>query len=81
MAGLNPAFGAATGIAAMLCGVTNCPLATFFICVELFGAEGMVFYAVAAAVSFVLSGYTSLYHSQHLIFSKLKEEIIDIDAE
>ena len=80
LAGLNPAFGAATGIAAMLCGVTNCPLATFFICVELFGAEGMVFYAVAAAVSFVLSDYTSLYHSQHLIFSKLKEEIIDIDA-
>ncbi len=80
LVGLNPAFGAATGIAAMFCGVTNCPLATFFICVELFGAEGMIFYAVAAAASFVLSGYTSLYHSQHLIFSKLKEEIIDIEA-
>lgn len=80
LVGLNPAFGAATGMAAMFCGVTNCPLATFFICIELFGAEGMIFYAVAAAVSFVLSGYTSLYHSQHLIFSKLKEEIIDIDA-
>ncbi len=80
LVGLNPAFGAATGIAAMFCGVTNCPLATFFICIELFGAEGMIFYAVAAAVSFVLSGYTSLYHSQHLIFSKLKEEIIDIEA-
>ncbi len=81
LVGLNPAFGAATGIAALFCGVTNCPIATFFICIELFGAEGMIFYAVAAAISFVLSGYTSLYHSQHLIFSKLKEEIIDIDAE
>lgn len=78
--GLTPAFGAATGMAAVFCGVTNCPLATFFLCAEMFGAEGMLFYAAAAAVSFVLSGYTSLYHSQHLIFSKLKEEIIDIEA-
>ena len=78
LVGLNPAFGAATGIAAMFCGVTNCPLATFFICIELFGAEGMIFYAAAAAISFVLSGYTSLYHSQHMMLSKIKEEIIDI---
>ncbi len=78
--GLSPAMGAAAGIAAFFCGVTNCPIATFFICMELFGAEGSVFFAVSAAISFVLSGYSSLYHSQHLIYSKLKEEIIDKDA-
>lgn len=78
--GLTPAMGAALGMSAFFCGVTNCPIATFFICTEMFGAQGMIFYAVAAAVSFVLSGYSSLYHSQHLVYSKLKEEIIDIDA-
>lgn len=79
--GLTPAMGAAVGMSAFFCGVTNCPIATFFICTEMFGSDGMIFYAVSAAVSFVLSGYSSLYHSQHLVYSKLKEEIIDIEAE
>lgn len=80
LVGLTPAMGAAVGMSAFFCGVTNCPIATFFICTEMFDGQGMVFCAVAAAISFVLSGYSSLYHSQHLIYSKLKEEIIDIDA-
>lgn len=81
LVGLTPAMGAAVGMSAFFCGVTNCPLATFFICTEMLGSDGMVFCAVAAAISFILSGYSSLYHRQHLVYSKLKEEIIDIDAE
>lgn len=81
LVGLTPAMGAAVGMSAFFCGVTNCPLATFFICTEMFGSDGMIFYAVSAAVSFILSGYSSLYHSQHLVYSKLREEIIDMDAE
>lgn len=78
--GLSPAFGAAVGMAALFCGVTNCPLATTLLCIEMFGAEGMIFFALSAVISFLLSGYTSLYTGQKIIFSKLREEIIDRSA-
>lgn len=76
--GLNPAFGAAVGIAALFCGVTNCPIATVLLAIELFGGEGAVFYMLAALISFLLSGYFSLYSGQQLVFSKLREEEINV---
>lgn len=72
--GLNPGFGAAVGISALLCGVTNCPLATILLSIELFGSQGMIFYALSAAVSFLLSGYASLYTGQSFAFSKLTDD-------
>lgn len=72
--GMDPAFGAAVGIAALFSGVTNCPLATILLCVELFGGEGAVFYLMTAVISFLLSGYFSLYSGQEMIFSKLGED-------
>ena len=72
--GLDPAFGAAIGIAALFCGVTNCPIATILLCIELFGGEGALFYMSAAIVSFLLSGYFSLYSGQEMVFSKLGDE-------
>ncbi|MBQ7025343.1 MAG: chloride channel protein, partial [Peptococcaceae bacterium] len=72
--GLNPGFGAAVGIAALFCGVTNCPLATIILSIEMFGAEGAVFFALAAITSFLLSGKASLYSGQKFLFSKLREE-------
>ncbi len=75
--GLDPAFGAAVGIAALFCGVTNCPLATVLLSIELFGGEGALFYMLAACISFLLSGCFSLYTGQHIVFSKLREEEID----
>lgn len=77
--GLNPGFGAAVGISALLCGVTNCPLATMLLSVEMFGAQGMVFYALSAAVSFLLSGYASLYTGQRFAFSKLTDDRVQTD--
>jgi H+/Cl- antiporter ClcA len=71
--GLNPALGAAAGMAALFCGVTNCPLATLFLSVELFGGNSIVYIALAVAVSFLLSGNSSLYSGQKLLSSKLKE--------
>ncbi len=79
--GLDVALGAAIGIAALFCGVTNCPLGTVILCIELFGAEGMVYYALAGIISFMLSGKASLYSKQHFLYSKLKEEIIDINSD
>ncbi|MBR3971976.1 MAG: chloride channel protein [Ruminococcus sp.] len=78
--GMNPGFGAAVGIAALFCGVTNCPLGTMVLCIELFGSEGMIFFALSGIISFMLSGRASLYSKQHFVFSKLKDEIIDTDA-
>ena len=72
--GMDPGFGAAVGMAALFCGVTNCPLATILLCVELFGGEGALFYMIAAVISFLLSGYFSLYSGQEMVFSKLGEE-------
>lgn len=69
--GLDPALGAAVGIAAMFCGVTNCPIATIIISMELFGAQGGIFFAVATVIGFLLSGNTSLYSKQNFIFSKI----------
>lgn len=70
--GITPSFGAAIGLTAMFCGVTNCPITTIILAVELFGADGLPYYAIAAAVSYLLSGYDGLYGSQQILFSKLR---------
>ncbi len=79
--GISPGLGAAVGMAAMFCGVTNCPLATCFLCVEMFGGEGILFYALATFISFLLSGYIGLYTGQRMLFSKLNEELLGDTSE
>ena len=73
--GLPVALCAAVGMVALFASVTNCPIATVFLAVELFGAEGLLYYALAIFIAFVLSGYFSLYTGQKIVFSKIKEEI------
>ncbi len=70
--GLDPSFGAAVGLLAVFCGVTNCPFATIILSIELFGAGGLAYYALAIAVSYMLSGYWGLYSAQRFGQSKLK---------
>lgn len=72
--GLPVAFCAALGMVALFGSVTNCPIATVFLALELFGGEGIILYVLAIFVSFVLSGYFSLYTGQKIVFSKVKEE-------
>jgi len=71
--GLNPALGAAIGLVAVFCGVTNTPAASIILSVEMFGAEYMPVIALGAAVSFMLSGRCSLYHAQRFFSAKLGE--------
>jgi H+/Cl- antiporter ClcA len=59
--GLSPALGAAVGMAALIGGVTACPLATVVLCVELFDGKALLFLALAAAIGCFLSGRESLY--------------------
>ena len=75
--GLDPGFGASVGMVAMFCGMLNCPVASVILSVELFGAQGMIFYGAAAAVSYMLSGYYGLYHSQKIMYSKFRAEYIN----
>ena len=75
--GLDPAFGACVGMVALFCGVVNCPIASLILSVELFGAEGMVFFGLACGVSYMLSGYYSLYSSQKIVYSKLSPVYVD----
>lgn len=78
--GLNPGFSAAIGMVATFCGVVNCPVASIMLSIEVFGGQGVGFFALACAISYMLSGYFSLYSSQKIVFSKLKNKVININA-
>ena len=69
---LEPSFAAAIGLIALFCAVVNCPVASVILSVELFGAEGFIYFAIASAVSYFFSGNYSLYSSQKMVFSKLR---------
>ena len=73
--GLSPGFAAGVGMVAVFCGVVNCPIATLFLAAEMFSTSNLGLFAVAIAVSFVLSGYFGLYSSQVIIFSKIKRRV------
>ena len=70
--GLDPGFAAAIGLVATFCGNTNCPIASVFLGIELFGGQAVPLFAIACAVSYMLSGYSSLYHNQLIPEKELK---------
>lgn len=78
--GLNPGFGAAVGVAALFCGVTNSLITSIVLSIELFGSQGIVLFALACGVSYMLSGYYSLYGTQKIVYSKLRAEYVNRDA-
>ncbi len=75
--GLPASFSAGLGLAGVFCGVTNCPLATMILSVELFGADGIGYFALVCAVSYMLSGYYGLYAEQKIMYSKTQPEFIN----
>ncbi|MEG1243116.1 MAG: chloride channel protein [Oscillospiraceae bacterium] len=79
--GLSPGFGAAIGLVSVFCGVTNCPMTSILLAMELFGGVSMPLFAIACGVSYMLSGYYSLYSEQKIVYSKLKAEYVDKKAE
>lgn len=78
--GLDPSFGAALGLICLFCGVSNCPIASILLSVEIFGSSGLIFFAAGSAVSYMLSGYYGLYSSQKILYSKLKAEYINVNT-
>ncbi len=78
--GFDPALCAAIGMGALFCGVTNCPISSLFICFELFGFKGMPYYLLAIALSYTFSGYSSLYSSQKIVYSKFHNKYVNRDT-
>ena len=64
--GLDPGFAAAVGLVCVFCAATNSVLASIILAMELFGAAGLPYYALACALSFILSGNSSLYSAQRV---------------
>lgn len=75
--GFAPSLCAACGMAALFAGVTNCPITSLVIALELFGYEGMEYFSIIIAVAFALSGYYGLYASQKFVYSKTRTEFIN----
>jgi H+/Cl- antiporter ClcA len=78
--GMSGGFGAAVGMIALFCGVVNCPITSILLSIEIFGSQGMLFFAIAAGISYMLSGYYSLYRSQKIMYSKVAAEYINRDT-
>ena len=79
--GIPAGFAAAIGLTAVFCGAVNCPIASIILAVELFQSDyAIVYFALACGISYMLSGYYSLYESQKIMYSKTRAEYINIQA-
>lgn len=77
LTGFSPTLCTAVGMTAVFCGVTNCPITSLLISFELFGYDGMPYFLLAIAFSYMLSGYFGLYRSQKIVYSKYKTNYIN----
>jgi len=62
--GGNVAFFAIVGSLAVLAGAANTPLACTLLGIELFGGNGVMFFAVVCAAAYATSGHTGIYRAQ-----------------
>ena len=72
--GIPAGFGAALGLAGVFCGASNCVVASLVLAIELFGAQGLWYFAIMCGIAYALSGYAGLYHSQLFLTDKLEPE-------
>jgi H+/Cl- antiporter ClcA len=61
---------AAIGLLAVFAAATNTPLACTIMGVELFGADHLVYFAIACFVAYAFSGHTGIYGSQRIAVPK-----------
>ena len=70
--GLDPSVSSALGLAGVLAGSTNTPIASTILAMELFGASIAPFAGLVCAVSYVIAGHRSLYPSQVMLRPKTR---------
>ena len=75
--GLPPGLGAAAGLLSLFCGSLNCPISSLLLGAELFGSAGLRYYAIACAVSYMLSANYGLFKEQKIVYSKTSPEFIN----
>jgi len=76
--GINPQTFAAVALVSMLAGVTNAPIASSVMAIELFGPEIAPYACVSCLVSFLMTGHRSIYPSQ--VLSVRKSESVDVET-
>lgn len=64
--GLPIAFAGAVAMIVLFASVTNCPIASVLLSLELFGGAGIIYFVIAVALSYFLSGKISLYSAQKI---------------
>lgn len=72
--GLPAGFGAALGMVAVFCGATNCLFSSLALAVEVFDAQGLLFFGVVCGICHALTGYTGLYSHQGFVTAKMESE-------
>ena len=68
--GLDSGISAALGLVGLFCSVTNAPLASIMLSIEMFGGANVHLFALVCVFCFVLSGHSGLYASQVHLFDK-----------
>lgn len=68
--GVSVPLGAAIGVAAFFCAVTNCTLASILLCLEVFSGSQFGFLAAAVIIARLVSGRINLYGETPSIFRK-----------
>ena len=86
--GLSRETFAALGFTAVLAGATNTPIASSIMAIEIFGKEIAPYASLACIVSFLVTGYRSVYPSQilttvksGLLKAKMGQDIEDVCLE
>lgn len=68
--GLNRPVFAAIGLVSLLAGAANTPMAATIMAVEILGPHMAPYAAIAAVISFIITGHRSVYPSQVVRFTK-----------
>ncbi|MCR5803339.1 MAG: chloride channel protein [Clostridia bacterium] len=79
LVGFSPEFCASLGLVGVFCGVTNCPLASLIIACEMFSFTKAPYYLIVVAITYLISGYKSIYTSQKIMYSKTEPTFLGKD--
>ncbi|MDO4488282.1 MAG: chloride channel protein [Eubacteriales bacterium] len=69
--GLDPGFAGALGLIGLFCCVTNSPITSIVLSIEMFGGTNVYLFGLICVICFVLSGNSGLYASQIIQFDKM----------
>lgn len=77
--GLDPGFAAALSLVGLFCCVTNSPIASILLSIEMFGGANIYLFTFVCVITFVISGNWGLYSSQIIQFSKSRMTRRNVD--